>query len=99
MTKLGQVKGLADKMPKLKSQFLDSYRLAYQKGICDGRLQMHGEVLNTPLPDAREVVRVDENKVIEVLRHRSIETPQQKREAASAIVNAFDLVKWKVEGE
>jgi len=39
------IKEIIGKLPKLKPRILSKDRLDYQKGICEGRVQMHTEVI------------------------------------------------------
>ena len=69
--KIKDIKGMADKLPKLKPQFLAVDRLETQRSICQGRCEMNEEVLSTDI-DLQDIVEIDKQRLCELLKKSPI---------------------------
>lgn len=64
--KIKDIKGIAEKLPKLKNQFLTTNKVIRQMAWCDGRVSMHKEIMDTNL-NIEDIVEVDVEKVKQII--------------------------------
>ena len=87
---------IADKLPKLKAQFLSVDGVERQLMYCKGRYSMHEKVLNTDI-DLNEIAEVDVEKGQKALMKAFDLAPLDKYQWKMIVIELAKagVIKWK----